>query len=187
VVVVGEHLRHRKVRAAHAKRLEQPAAHEVLPRHAGQCLHHVAGHQVAEIAVLELLAQVLAQRQEPQGADELRAGPAWLPDPGQVVPGQPGAVRQQVGDRQAVADKGIVQPDLGDVIPQRPVPVEQFLIDEGADGCRGERLRRGPDGEERVLGDGQPGFAVPQSPAVGQLHLAVPDGGDRAPGNLPRG
>ena len=113
VVVVRQHLVHGQVRAAHPKRLKQPAAREVLPRDAGEGLHHVPRDEVPEVAVLELLAQVLAQRQEPQGADDLGAGPARLPDPGQVVPGQPGPVRQQVNDRQAVGSDGIVQPDAG--------------------------------------------------------------------------
>ncbi len=145
------------------------------------------GDQVPEVAVLELLAQVPAQRQEPQAADDLGAGPAGLSDPGQVVPGQPGPVRQQVNDRQAVARDGIVQPDAGHVIPQRPVPFQQSLINEGANGRRGERLGRGPDGEQRVLGDRQPRLPVPQPPPADQLNPPAPDGGNRAPGNLPRG
>ena len=77
------------------------------------------------------------------------------------MPGQPRPVRQQVNDGQAAGYEGIVQPDAGHVVPQRPVPFQEPLINEGADGRRGERLGREPDGEQRVLGNWQAGFPVP--------------------------
>jgi hypothetical protein len=47
-------------------------------------------------------------------------------------------VRQQVDDGQAVAHHGIVQLDLGYVVPERTFPVEQAVIDESPDRGRGE-------------------------------------------------
>jgi hypothetical protein len=41
-------------------------------------------------------------------------------------------VRQQVDDGQAVAHHGIVQLDLGYVVPERTFPVERAVIDERA-------------------------------------------------------
>jgi hypothetical protein len=145
----------------------------------------VPGHQVAEVAVLELLAQVPAERQEPQPADQVGAGPVRVADPGQVVPGQPGPVRQQVGDGHPAGHHGIVQPQAGQIVLERALPLQEAVVDEGADRRDGERLRDRPDGEQRVLGDRRFRGLVTVAPAGGQDDVPVPDGGDGAPRDLP--
>ena len=147
MVRVGGHLLDRQIRTAHAQRGQQAVAQAVLPRRAGERLHGVPGGQVAEVAVLEGLAQVLAERQEPQPADQLGPGPARVTEPGHLVARQARPVRQQVDDGQAVAHDGIVQLDLGHVVPERALPVEQAVIDQSPDRRRGEGLGGGPDGE----------------------------------------
>jgi hypothetical protein len=187
MVRVGAHVVDRQVRAVHAQRRQQPAAQVVLPRRTGEHLHGVPGHQVAEVAVLELLAQVLAEGQEPQPADQLSPGPVRVTEPDHFVARQAGPVRQQVDDGQAVAQHGIVQPDLRHIVPERTLPVEQAVIGEGPDRGRGEGLGGGPDGEQRVRGNRELGVQVTLPPSGGQHSLAILDGGDGAARDLPAG
>jgi hypothetical protein len=187
VVRVGGHLVDRQVRAAHAQWCQQAVAQAVLPPRAGEHLHGVTGRQVAEVAVLERLAQVLAEGQEAQPADQLGPGPARVAEPGHLVARQAGAVRQQVDDGQAAAHRGIVQLDLGHVVPERALPVEQAVIDEGPDRGRGEGLGGGPDGEQGVRGDWALGIQVTLPPSGGQHDSAILDGDDSAARDLPGG
>ena len=82
-------------------------------------------HQVAEVAVLELLAQVHAQRQKPQPADQLGAGPARMTEPGQVVARQARPVGQQVDDAQTIGHHRVVQPEFRQVIAERTLPLSR--------------------------------------------------------------
>ncbi len=185
VVLVGEQLTDRQVRAAHPEGREQPGLHVVLPRHAGQHLHEVPGDQVAEVAVLEPLAQVPAERQEAEPADLVGARPVRVADPDQVVAGQSGPVRQQVGDGHPAGHYGIVHPQARQVILERLLPLEEALVGEGAHRRDGERLRHRPDGEQWVLGDRRLRCLVTVAPACGHDDVPVPDGGDGAPRYLP--
>ena len=153
MVWIGAHVVDRQVRAVHPKRRQQPGSQVVLPRGAGEHLHDMSRHQVAEVAVLELLAQVPAQGQKPQPADQLGAGPARVTEPGQVVARQARPVGQQVDDAQTIGHHRVVQPELRQVIAERTLPLKQAVIDEGADRRRREGLRGGPDGEQRVRSD----------------------------------
>jgi hypothetical protein len=150
VVGVGEHVVHRQLRPVHSQRRQQPGSQVTLPPGTGDRLDDVAGQPVAQVAVLKRLAQVLAQRQEPQPADQLGAGPVRVTDPGQVMAGQAGPVSQQVDHAQAFGDDRIVQPDLGNVIPERALPVEQPVIDQRSYRRHRECLRDRPDGEQGV-------------------------------------
>jgi hypothetical protein len=70
----------------------------------------VSCQRVAEVAVLEALAQIPAQRQESQAADQFGAGQVWVTEPGQVVARQAGPVGQQVEDGHTIGHHGVVQP-----------------------------------------------------------------------------
>jgi hypothetical protein len=94
-------------------------------------------------------------------------------------------VRQQVGDGHPVGHHGIVQPQARQVILERALPLQEAVVDEGADRRDGERLRDRPDGEQRVLGDRRLRRLVTVAPAGGQDDVPVPDGGDGAPRDLP--
>jgi hypothetical protein len=120
-------------------------------------------------------------------ADQFGPGPARVTEPGHLVARQAGPVRQQVDDGQAVAHHGIVQLDLRHVIPERTLPVEQAVIDDGPGRGRGEGLGGGPDGEQRVRGDRELGVQVTLPPPGGQHDLTILDGGDGAARDLPGG
>ena len=187
MVRVSGHVVDRQVRAAHPQRRQQPGTQEILPGAAGEHLHGVPGDQVAEVAVLERLSQVLAEGQEPQPTDHLGPGPVRVTEPDQVVTRQAGPVRQEVDDGQAVGHHRVVQPKLRQVVAERTLPFEQAVIDKGADRRRGEGLGDGTDGEQRVRGDRNPGVQVALAPPGSQDGLPVLDGGDGAARDLPRG
>ena len=184
MIRVGEHVIGRQLRPVHPQRRQQPGSQVILPPGAGEHLHEVACHQVAQVAVLERLAQVLAQRQEPQPADHLGAGPARMTEPGQVMAGKARPVGQQVDDAQAIGHHRIVQPELRQVIPKRAFPLKQAIIDQGTHGRHREGLRGRPDGQQRVRGDRQTGLQVPPAPPCRQDDIPVPDTSDRASRDL---
>jgi hypothetical protein len=171
--------------AAHPQRPKQPRSQEVLPGRAGEHVHDVPGEHVAEVAVLEGLAQVPAERQEPQPPDHVSTSQVRMTDPGQVVPGQSGPVRQQVDDGQPLGHHGVMQPKAREVVAERALPLEQAVIHQGANRGRREGLGDGPDGEQRLRGDRQVRVHVAAAPPRGQHDAPVLDGGDSAPRDLP--
>ena len=106
--------------------------------------------------------------------------------PEQVVPGHPGPVCHQVTWGHQLRSEGILQAKPGQVGRERSVPLEQSVVDHRSQKCRGERLGRRSDREQRVRCHRKLALDVAVAESLGEDHLTAGDGRDRRSGYVPR-
>ena len=153
--LLGE--RHRVVEA---QRGEQPLAHRLVPRLAGDLLDHPAQQGVAGVAVGPGGAERVVLTGLAEHVDVLLQAVVAAAGVGEHVAVDAAGVGEQVPQGHLLGDVGVRQPQLGQHLGDRAVELEQPLVDQHHRDGGGPHLGDRPDLEDGVRGGGRLGADV---------------------------
>ena len=157
----------RGVRTGHAEWLEDPLLDEIVPGCAGGGGDRLAGGQEHDVLIAEGGSEAPGRLVVPDPPDHLGAT-VVAAHPEEIAAGETASVRDQVADGEFPGHRRVVEFESLHHVRHPGVPAEPALIDQHAEGRRGERLGGRPDGKERP-GRHRRGLAecpYPEAPGV---------------------
>ena len=154
MVGVGLHRFRREERATHVEGDEDPRRHEALPALSRDLLDDSTGDDEHQAVVSPLRAGGTAGLEESKAVVELIAR-EWGLVPEEIMPGQSALVGEKIPRRQSRRRHRVLQGKIGKVRAYGSVERDPSLVREQSDRRCRERLRAGPEREERVGRDRQ--------------------------------